>query len=321
MPPEAAWHVRIRGPESDVVVGAGVLIDSRHILTCAHVITNALGRDKASEAPVEAVRIDFPQCAREDNRMARVIAGGWFPEHQSADIAVLEVDGDDIVHAVPAPLRPALNPEDQTVYALGHPAGYDNGIWARARLIARGGVNPEWVQMEAFSNIGKRIQKGYSGAGVWDEQKRAVIGCVIAADRAEPDRVAWMIPLEIVARYWPDLEGLFQENVRHGRLQQGRGRLSLSSIHRIVSAMLSAEELSEATALHSFILLLPAEIRSAVRYAPQPRAYLINLVRTCESFMGGRTALIDALSLFLNNPSERDNLLEVLDREWPPSPE
>jgi S1-C subfamily serine protease len=217
VPPEASWHVRIRGGKSGVVVGAGVLIDSRRILTCAHVITKALDLGKVSETPVEAVRIDFPQCAREDSRMARVIAGGWFPEHQSADIAVLEVDGDDVVHAVPAPLRSAPNPEDQMIYALGHPAGYDNGIWARARLIARGGVNPEWVQMEAFSDIGKRIQKGYSGAGVWDEQKRAVIGCVIAADRTEPDRVAWMIPVEIIARYWPDLEGLFQENAGQGQ--------------------------------------------------------------------------------------------------------
>ena len=212
MPPEAAWHVRIHDRKNGAIVGAGVLIDSRRILTCAHVITNALGLDKVREAPVEAVRIDFPQCEREERRMARVIAGGWFSENDSADIAVLEIDGDDLAHVIPAPLRPAPNPDEQMIYALGHPAGYDNGIWARARLIASGGVNREWVQIEAFSDIGKRIQKGYSGAGVWDEQKKAVIGCVIAADRAETDRVAWMIPVQNIARYWRDLEILFQGN-------------------------------------------------------------------------------------------------------------
>ena len=228
MAPEASWHVRIQGREGSLIAGAGVLIDSRRILTCAHVITKALSLADVSEAPANAVRIDFPRCEEEDSRTARVIPGGWFPAHGSADIALLEVDGDEDVRAVPAPLRPAGEPQLQMIYVYGHPAGYDNGIWALARLVASGGLRREWVQMEALRDIGKRIQKGYSGAGVWDEEKKAVIGCVVAADRAESDRVAWMIPVEVIARYWRELQSLLQQEAgqrqRDGVVRQPQGQ-------------------------------------------------------------------------------------------------
>jgi hypothetical protein len=81
--------------------------------------------------------------------------------------------------------------------------------------------------------------------------------------------------------------------------------------------MISVDELAEATSLQSFILLLPTNIRSAVRYAAQPRAQLIHVIRTCESFSDGRIALTDALSLVVSNPTELDRLLRILDTEWP----
>ena len=228
MAPEASWHVRIQGREGSLIAGAGVLIDSRRVLTCAHVITKALSLGAVNEAPANAVRIDFPQCEGQDSRTARVIPGGWFPEHGSADIAVLEVEGDEAVRAVAAPLRPSSEPELQMIYAYGHPAGHDGGVWALARLVAAGGARPEWVQMEALRDIGKRIQRGYSGAGVWDEEKKAVIGCVIAADRAESDRVAWMIPVQVIARYWRELQSMLQQEAgrrqRDGRVKQPQGQ-------------------------------------------------------------------------------------------------
>ena len=141
---------------------------------------------------------------------------------------MLEVEGDEAVRAVAAPLRPSSEPELQMIYAYGHPAGHDGGVWALARLVAAGGARPEWVQMEALRDIGKRIQKGYSGAGVWDEEKKAVIGCVIAADREESDRVAWMIPVQVIARYWRELQSMLQQEAgrrqRDGRVKQPQGQ-------------------------------------------------------------------------------------------------
>ena len=71
----------------------------------------------------------------------------------------------------------------------------------RARLVGRGGPNTEWIQMDTPTLTGKRIQQGFSGAGVIDEEDGAVIGCVVAADITAEDRIAWMIPTDIIAEY------------------------------------------------------------------------------------------------------------------------
>ncbi len=218
---EATWHVRILDPTGITVSGAGFLVDSRRVVTCAHVVTDALGLTEVSNAPPGAVVIDFPQCKGARQRTARVIPGSWFPEREGAgDLAVLEVVGEDITQATPAPLRMAGDTGRRMISVLGHPHGHDFGVWARARLIGRGGPRAQWIQMDALSHTGKRIQKGFSGAGVWDEENEAVIGCVVVQDRAEEDRVAWMIPNEIIIGYWPDLNGLLQPNRRQQRTKR-----------------------------------------------------------------------------------------------------
>ncbi len=42
-------------------VGIGFLVSSRHILTCAHVVTDTLGIDRYTpELPAENIYLDFP---------------------------------------------------------------------------------------------------------------------------------------------------------------------------------------------------------------------------------------------------------------------
>ena len=58
-----AFVVRILGPGGRPA-GAGALVAARRILTCAHVVNLALGRDPGSrEQPAEAVTVDFPFAA------------------------------------------------------------------------------------------------------------------------------------------------------------------------------------------------------------------------------------------------------------------
>ena len=67
------------------------------------------------------------------------------------------------------------------------------------------GPNIEWIQMDTPTLTGKRIERGFSGAGVIDEEDGTVIGCVVAVDTTAEDRVAWMIPTDVLAEYWPEL--------------------------------------------------------------------------------------------------------------------
>jgi hypothetical protein len=52
--------VRIRRPTGEVT-GAGFLVGEKHILTCAHVLAEALGiaQDQV-DLPEESVQLDFP---------------------------------------------------------------------------------------------------------------------------------------------------------------------------------------------------------------------------------------------------------------------
>jgi hypothetical protein len=200
------WHARIFPTDGEVPVGAGVYVGERKIVTCAHVIETALGLADVTMRPAGHVRVDFPQSTDRRVHRAEVIEEAWFPKRDEAgDLAVLQIIDEDAALNTRAPLRLVGSPARRTIEVLGHPNGHPNGVWARARLIGRAGPRIEWIQMDTPTLTGKRIQQGFSGAGVIDEEDGAVIGCVVTVDTAAEDRIAWMIPTAVIADYWPEL--------------------------------------------------------------------------------------------------------------------
>ncbi|MCI5228290.1 MAG: hypothetical protein D3918_16955, partial [Candidatus Electrothrix sp. AX2] len=80
-------------------VGAGFLVTPQHIITCAHVINDALGRKKhAADRPEAELLLDFPLLT--DHPLLRATILQWFPvQEESAvgdreDIAVLQLLSD-----------------------------------------------------------------------------------------------------------------------------------------------------------------------------------------------------------------------------------
>jgi hypothetical protein len=215
-PASGTWHVRFLHPDTRAVCGAGVLLTDRHILTCAHVIGLALGRDPGGPRPDGRVLVDFPASPEPVSRWARVAEGGWARQRQDegGDLAVLVLDGGPVAGGFPPRLARCGTPGRRNVKVFGHPAGFPGGVWAAAELIGAGGQSSEWVQLDARP-AGRPILPGYSGAGVIDEATDAVIGCVVACfvapERSLQPGVAWMIPLETVARYWPPLGGFLED--------------------------------------------------------------------------------------------------------------
>ena len=203
------WHARIFRSNEQVPVGAGVHVGERKIVTCAHVIQLALGLADTISRPTGDVWVDFPQSTDRQRRRAQVIDNAWFPKRDEAgDLAVLQILGEDVTLGTPAPLRLVSSPARRTIEVLGHPAGQPDGVWARARLVGPAGPNVEWIQMDTPTLTGKRIQPGFSGAGVIDEKDGTVIGCVVAVDTTVEDRIAWMIPTDVIATYWPGLRAM-----------------------------------------------------------------------------------------------------------------
>ncbi len=93
--------VRILGPDGAAPVGAGCLVTDRHVVTCAHVIAEALGIDEMQpDARGAEVLVDFAFSEEAAEAQGQVEA--WWPaadpdsppRHGKADVAVLSLRGE-----------------------------------------------------------------------------------------------------------------------------------------------------------------------------------------------------------------------------------
>ncbi|MET9757787.1 trypsin-like peptidase domain-containing protein [Streptomyces sp. NPDC006372] len=194
----AEWHARIelRGQ----VVGAGFLVTPSTVLTCAHVVRH--GEDLA---------VTLTELPGSPPVPARVVAhGGWSGGSTDlGDLAVLELDRE--MPVTPAALAPAdaahgTSPRKLVVY--GFPAGFDEGTLAEYRVTAAQLIRREWIQLEAWHPGGQPLAPGFSGAAVTLADTGEVVGMVTAAAGAPGVRNGRMMPTEVMARYWPGLQGL-----------------------------------------------------------------------------------------------------------------
>src|SRR5947209_12721014 len=195
------------------VAGAGFLVGTRHILTCAHVIADALGLSDgdALNQPASTVSLDFPQIALHTLLTAKVIF--WDPVQSDGrgDIAGLELLDEPPVGAEAVQFAPADQVWDHSFRALGFPQGFDEGIWATGRLLGRQGTN--WIQIEDVKIPGIAVISGFSGAPVWDTQLEGVIGMVVAASQQATTKTAFVIPTDVLIAAWQQLATLMRPPV------------------------------------------------------------------------------------------------------------
>ena len=302
MPLQAPWHARIMGPRGPV--GAGVLVDSRRIVTCAHVIGEALGLRDLTQTPGGLVTIDFPQGAESEIRTARVMPKDWFPGRPGSgagDLAMLEVLGDEVRSTGPAPLRYAGGDGKRVFGVLGHPAGHDMGTWARATLTGIGGPGREWIQLDAVATTGSRIQPGFSGAGLLDEEDSAVIGVVVVADRAPQDRVAWMIPVEVICGYWPDLRAVLRPGPRaQPTVAAGVTFLSAADAERLALMMLELRGISDRLSRGLFVAAIENQFagRLVVQRRDDDLEDTVALIEACAEHPGALHELVERLRVY-----------------------
>ncbi|WP_367138291.1 ATP-binding protein [Saccharothrix sp. HUAS TT1] len=210
--------VRIRRHGGDEPVGVGFVVGERHIVTCAHVVNAALGRDEGERGAPDStarVQVDFPLLGDAEGaplRNCRVAA--WEPPIEAGragrDVAGLVLVGGDTLPegAAPARLVDARSPHGLEVDFFGYPGSPPrtlNGGWSACRL--RGAVGGGLVQLDVRGESALRAQPGYSGAPavVRDEWGDAVVGLLITASRAGGAGDAYAVPIAEVAAAWPDV--------------------------------------------------------------------------------------------------------------------
>jgi len=226
---------RVRAP-SGPVAGGGCLVGHDIVLTCAHVVEEALGGGLFEGRPVEPVHVDFPHWPDWEPVEATVVEHGWFPpEGERGDVAVLQLLGDPPPEARHPPFRRPPSMMDHGFHIEGFPAKIGDA-WASG--VIRGATHGgSWVQLEGVNVPGHRIEKGFSGAPVWDDEAGAVVGIVVVAETDPTAKAARMIPVSALMHLWPPLKQCLGWRLRYDKeelrrhwapkargLQRGRGK-------------------------------------------------------------------------------------------------
>ena len=191
----------------NVVVGTGFLISEDTVLTCAHVVAAALGlRDTPLDIPTRTIELDFPIIAAQQKLTGHVIFWQSFLPNGGGDIAALHLD-----HPAPDGVQVAhLVTADEDLWghefrAFGFPEGHDeDGVWVSGKL--RGRQATGWIHIEDVKETGYRVQPGFSGAAVWDEDLEGVVGMVVGAEEDPRIKAAFMIPTMVLVKAWPQPE-------------------------------------------------------------------------------------------------------------------
>lgn len=190
-------------------VGAGFLVSTHHVITCAHVIAEALNIPQDTpEKPTQPIYLEFPLIA--DHALLQATVMVWHPVQQTVamgiteDIAILE-----LMTPLPAQAQPTqllkLNYEilfKRTVRLCGFPSGMEEGDWIKAEL--QGPTRTGYVQLD--KETGQRsVAPGFSGTAVWDELENKVVGMIVSINTRETETSAYMIPVTTLHTAWPEL--------------------------------------------------------------------------------------------------------------------
>lgn len=199
------------------------------------------------------------------------------------------------------------------VRVFGHPSRLPDGIWARAHTIGTGGPHPRWLQLDGLRGQGTGIEQGFSGAGVWDDRRQKVIGVVASVlhDSApEPTRVAWMIPLGVLA-------GTAFAPLIAGDPVTGSGT---PDPWKVVEALM-ATSVAAPDGGKGLLSLLPGHITGGLPRDDRPRLQLYQLVRRCGDFRDGPGALVQAVRRLEGDTITVQHFIDQARLLWPDLPD
>jgi len=194
------------------VAGAGFLVSQFHLLTCAHVVTAALGiTTNTQDSPTEIIEVDFPLIAPGQKVKAKVVF--WQPVNpgqSKEDIAGLQIEETLPTGVSPVQLVTASDYWQHKFRIFGFPQGHDTGVWADGEL--RDIQATRWIQIEAIKVPGYQIEPGFSGSPVWDESLQGVVGMAVSAEKKrEGVKAAFMMPTTVLVETWDFLTQSVQQ--------------------------------------------------------------------------------------------------------------
>lgn len=189
--------------DTRTLVGTGFLVAPGHVLTCAHVVVEALALDDpdVAEVPRQPVLLDFP--ATRPGYLYQASVTVWHPRIQQPsgvyDIAGLKLS--ELAPSAPVPLALLNDPWNRPCRVFGFPAGRPDGSYAEGALrdiLANG-----WVMIRGGDDAREFVRRGYSGGPVYTDD--GVVGMLTEGDASQRVREAALIPVSALLEAWPEL--------------------------------------------------------------------------------------------------------------------
>ncbi|AUH40496.1 nSTAND1 domain-containing NTPase [Streptomyces sp. CMB-StM0423] len=203
----ASSVVRVTG-QNGALSGAGFLVAADLVLTCAHVVSDALDQPRHETVPTgKVVNVELPLAERRDG----VGPGVWSAEVEhwvpiraghAGDIAVLRLR-EAIPFAHPLPMVDAASVWNHGARAVGFTGGEPGETWFRGKL--SGATSEGWLQLSRADGQTVHVQRGFSGSPVWDNELGAVVGLLVAAQPQQDAQQAYVLRTRSVLREVPSL--------------------------------------------------------------------------------------------------------------------
>lgn len=265
--------------------GMGIIVDSRHIITCAHVINEAMRRldDNASQQPDAELKVSVVFPFVDGTELSgNVIVWRATNNKPVGDVAVIELDTDAPENAGVAKFATGRNFDTDSLNIYGFKAGGDEGNHVQARFMGKTGEGR--VQVDGINTSGFFIEGGYSGAAVWDMDCQAVVGMITSRSTDRANRVAYMIPTSALEEVWPTL--LVNHPPRHPTFTAPDANWEQPSpgwpelfVREFTDALGMSPQVADKSKRLSIIDKLPIFLRNQL----ESDSGLDELVRTCAS--------------------------------------
>lgn len=179
--------------------GVGLLINNKHIVTCAHVVAQVIGKEFNDDTIIGSTLNVIVYSSQEPVTLqAKVVK---IQPQDDIDFAGLEiVTRQDIESPRNKFLSNNLLSGHQ-FKVFGFPNYYNNGVWAYGEI--RGRQANGLIQVECNASSVYFIKKGFSGAPVWDDNLNGWVGIINKADILQQEDNISMIPKSVGATMVP----------------------------------------------------------------------------------------------------------------------
>jgi hypothetical protein len=195
--------VRVWSNSRNIPIGVGFVVSPSHVITCAHVVADALGDRQLAYGQYDSewnIQIDFPSVPSGKVYTAKI--RGWAPLDRPApdDMAILELNESIPEEVKPITICKQYIPGD-FIRAFGIRGNLPRGTYVEGKYLG------EVVgRLEITSeHEDKAIDHGCSGGAVWLANGNGVIGMTTAKILKQ---TGYALPIEEIAKFFKAKTGL-----------------------------------------------------------------------------------------------------------------